>query len=164
MRYLMKEKVLTFTDQFTIKDDRGKDIYEVKGKLISLGDKLSFRNMQGDELALIKEEIISLVPSYRVFRHGKLQADVSKKLLTILKDKFKVDMKDGTRDLEIIGNILDHEYRIKRGGDEVARVSKKWVSIGDTYGIEVDEGEDDILILACAVIVDMISHEPTGDE
>jgi uncharacterized protein YxjI len=160
MRYVMKQKVLSLTDRFTIKDDQGEDVYEVKGKLISLGDKLSFRDMQGDELALIKQEIISLVPSYRVYRDGDLQADVSKKLLTVLKDKFKVDMKDGSRDLEIIGNILDHEYRIKRGGDEVARVSKKWVSIGDSYGIEVDEGEDDVLILSCAVIIDMISHDP----
>jgi uncharacterized protein YxjI len=134
MRYVMKQKVLTLTDQFTIKNDRGDDVYQVKGKLISLGDRLSFRNMQGDELALIKQEIISLVPSYRIYRDGDLQADVSKKLLTVLKDKFKVDMKDGTPDLEIIGSILDHEYRIKRGGDEVAHVSKKWVSIGDSYG------------------------------
>jgi uncharacterized protein YxjI len=164
MRYVMKQKVLTLTDQFTIKNDRGDDVYQVKGKLISLGDRLSFRNMQGDELALIKQEIISLVPSYRIYRDGDLQADVSKKLLTVLKDKFKVDMKDGTPDLEIIGSILDHEYRIKRGGDEVAHVSKKWVSIGDSYGIEVDEGEDDVLILACAVIVDMICHEPKKED
>jgi uncharacterized protein YxjI len=156
-------RVLSLTDQFKINDDQGKAVFEVKGKLISLGDKLSFRNMSGDELALIKQEIISLVPSYRIYRDGDLQADVSKKLLTGLKDKFKVDMKDGTRDLKITGNILDHDYRIKRGRGEVARVSKKWVSIGDSYGIEVDEGEDDVLILACVVIVDMISHEPMED-
>lgn len=164
MRYVMKQKILTLTDQFTIKDDKGKDVYQVKGKLISLGDKLSLRDMQDNELAVIKQEIISLVPSYRIYRDGDLQADVSKKLLTVLKDKFKVDMKDGSKDLQIIGNILDHEYRIKRGRDEVAHVSKKWISIRDNYGIEVDEGEDDVLILACAVIVDMISHQPKGED
>jgi hypothetical protein len=26
--------------------------------------------------------------------------------------------------------------------------------------VQVDEGEDDVLILACAVIIDLISHEP----
>ena len=44
-------------------------------------------------------------------------------------------------------------------GDEVARISKKWVSLADRYGIRVDEGEDDVLILACAIIVDAICHE-----
>jgi uncharacterized protein YxjI len=29
----------------------------------------------------------------------------------------------------------------------------------DSYGIDVAEGEDDVLILACAIIVDMISHD-----
>jgi uncharacterized protein YxjI len=78
----------------------------------------------------------------------------------VFRDKFKVDMKDGSPDLEIVGNILDHEYSLRRGGREVAHVSKKWISIGDSYGVQVDEGEDDVLILACAVIVDLISHEP----
>jgi uncharacterized protein YxjI len=160
MRYVMKEKILTLTDSFTIRDSDGNEVYRVKGKLLSIGDKLSFRDMAGEELALIRQEIITLTPSYRIYRGGELQADVSKKLLTMFRDKFKVDMKDGSPDLEIVGNILDHEYSLRRGGREVAHVSKKWISIGDSYGVQVDEGEDDVLILACAVIIDLISHEP----
>lgn len=135
-------------------------VYRGKGKLLSIGDKLSFRNLAGEELALIKQRIISLVPRYRIFRDGKLRAEVNKKLLSVFRDKFKVDMKDDSPDLEIVGNIFDHKYRFLRGDNEVAHVSKKWISLRDSYGIEIDEGEDDVLILACAVIVDMISHEP----
>jgi uncharacterized protein YxjI len=160
MRYVLKEKVLTLTDSFTIRDSNGNEVYRVKGKLLSIGDKLSLHDMAGEELALIRQEIITLTPSYRIYRGGELQADVSKKLLTVFRDKFKVDMKDGSPDLEIVGNILDHEYSFRRGGREVAHVSKRWISIGDSYGVQVDEGEDDVLILACAVIVDLISHEP----
>jgi len=160
MRYVMKEKILTLTDAFTIRDSDGNAVYRVKGKLLSIGDKLSFRDMAGEELALIRQEIITLTPSYRIYRGGELQADVSKKLLTVFRDKFKVDMKDGSPDLEIVGNILDHEYSFRRGGREVAHVSKRWISISDSYGVQVDEGEDDVLILACAVIIDLISHEP----
>ena len=160
MRYVMKEKILTLTDSFTIRDSDGDEVYRVKGKLLSIGDKLSFRDMAGEELALIRQEIITLTPSYRIYRGGELQADVSKKLLSVFRDKFKVDMKDGSPDLEIVGNILDHEYSFRRGSREVAHVSKKWISIGDSYGVQVDEGKDDVLILACAVIVDLISHEP----
>jgi uncharacterized protein YxjI len=160
MRYVLKEKVLTLTDSFTIRDSNGSEVYRVKGKLLSIGDKLSLHDMAGEELALIRQEIITLTPSYRIYRGGELQADVSKKLLTVFRDKFKVDMKDGSPDLEIVGNILDYEYSFRREGREVAHVSKKWISIGDSYGVQVDEGEDDVLILACAVIVDLINHEP----
>ena len=77
----------------------------------------------------------------------------------MVKDRFKVNIKDGSPNLEIVGNLFDYEYTVRRRGDEVARISKKWVSVGDSYGVRVDEGEDDVLILACAIIVDMICHE-----
>ncbi len=160
MRYVMKENILTLTDSFTIRDSDGNKVYRVKGKLLSIGDKLIFRDMDGEKLALIRQEIITLTPSYRIYRGRKLQADVSKRLFTMFRDKFKVDMKDGSPDLEIVGNILDHEYSFRRKGREVAHVSKKWISISDSYGVQVDEGEDNVLILACAVVVDLISHEP----
>ena len=41
------------------------------------------------------------------------------------------------------GNIVDHEYEIERDGDTVARVSKSWFRIRDTYGVEIANGEDD---------------------
>ena len=46
-----------------------------------------------------------------------------------------------------------------RHGTRVAEVSKRWFDLGDTYGIDVAEGEDDVLILAAAVVVDQCCHE-----
>jgi len=37
-------------------------------------------------------------------------------------------------------------------------VSKKWFSVADSYAIDVDSGEDDVLILAAAVVIDLVSH------
>lgn len=67
-------------------------------------------------------------------------------------------MKDGP-DLDVIGNILDFEYNIKQGGKKVAEVSKKWFRLTDTYGVEIDPGQNDILILAIAVAIDMMAHD-----
>ena len=159
MRYVMKEKILSLTDSFVIRDNDGNKVYQVKGKLLSIGDKLSFCDMDGKKLARIKQEIITITPSYRVYRGRKLQADLSKRMFTVFRDKFKVDMKDGSPNLEIVGNILDHEYSFRRKGKEVAHASKKWVSISHSYGVQVDAGEDAVLILACAVIVELIGHE-----
>lgn len=161
MRYVIKQKVFALRDSFAIRDESGEQVFQVKGKLISVGDQLTFRSMDGEKLATIRQKVISLVPRYRVRRDGRLLAEVKKRPLSVLKARFKVDMKDGSPDLEIVGNLLDHEYSVRRSGDEIAHISKKWVSFGDSYGIQVDEGEDDILVLACAVIVDMICHEET---
>jgi uncharacterized protein YxjI len=61
--------------------------------------------------------------------------------------------------MNVQGNILDHEYSIKQGFKKVAEVSKKWFRITDTYGVEVEEGQNDILVLAIAVVIDTMAHE-----
>jgi len=57
------------------------------------------------------------------------------------------------------GDFLDHEYAIKQGWNKVAEVSKKWFRLTDTYGVEIDPGQNDILILAIAVAIDMMAHD-----
>jgi uncharacterized protein YxjI len=57
------------------------------------------------------------------------------------------------------GNILDLEYSIMQRRKKIAEVSKKWLSLTDTYGVEIDDGQNDILILAVAVAIDMMSHD-----
>ena len=51
---------------------------------------------------------------------------VKKALITPIRERWSVDI-PGAKDLEIQGNILDHEYRI----GHVAEVSKKWFRIAD---------------------------------
>ena len=57
------------------------------------------------------------------------------------------------------GNILDHEYSIKQGWKKVAEVSKKWFRLTDTYGVEIESGQNEVLILAIAVAIDMMAHD-----
>jgi uncharacterized protein YxjI len=158
MRYVIKQKVVTLRDSFAIYDEHGDQVYQVKGKLVSVGDRLRLRSMDGKKLASIRQKVVSLVPRYRIRRGGKLQAVIKKRAFTALKDKFRVDMRDGSPDLEIVGKMLDHEYTVRRKGKKVASITKKWMALGDSYGIEVKEGEDEVLILCCAVIVYMICH------
>jgi uncharacterized protein YxjI len=37
----------------------------------------------------------------------------------------------------------------------VAEVSKKWFRIADTYGVQIEPSQNDILILAITVAIDM---------
>jgi uncharacterized protein YxjI len=153
----MRERILSWGDDFRIRDAEGRDVYYVDGKVFSFGDKLSFRNPAGTELAFIDQKLMSIGPQYEIIRGGRTVAVVKKKLFTLLRARFTVDV-PGPDDLEAQGNFLDHEYVFERHGREVARVSKKWFSLADTYAIEIDEGEDDVLILASAVVIDLVSH------
>jgi len=163
MRYVMRQKLLSLGDDFSIKDADGREVLYVDGKVLSLGDKLIFKDRDGQEVARVTERLLSIGPAWEVSRHGKPYATVKKSLFSILHCKFTVDV-PGPDDLEARGNLLDHEYSFTRDGRVVAEVSKKWFSWTDSYGVDVAEGEDDVLILACAVVIDMACHKDEKGE
>jgi uncharacterized protein YxjI len=157
MRYVMRQKIFALGDDFVIKDETGADRFKVDGKIFTIGNKLSFEDLSGRELAFIKQRLLSWGPKYEIYRDGNLAAEVTKKLFTLFHCKFVVDV-PGPDDLEAKGNFLDMEYEFTRGGRVVAVCSKKWFSWSDTYGVEVAPGEDDVLILASSVVIDMVCH------
>jgi uncharacterized protein YxjI len=113
-------------------------------------------------LCQIKERLLTIKDTMVIEdANGKDLAVVKKALITPLRDKWDVNVKNGP-DLDVQGDILDHEYAIKHGWNKVAEVSKKWFSFTDTYGVEIDDGQNDILILAIAVAVDMMVHDDDG--
>ena len=160
MRYLMKQKLFCWGDDFTIKNEAGEDVFFVDGRAFSLGNKLSFQDMQKNELAFIRQKLLSWGPTYEITRNGELAAVVKKHLFTFLRCRFTVDV-PGPDDLEAQGSFLDMEYQFTRADQLVAEVSKRWFTFTDTYGVDIHEGEDDVLILASTVVIDMVCHGDT---
>jgi uncharacterized protein YxjI len=158
MRYVMRQKILSLADNFTIKDEQERDVYLVKGKLFSFGDKLSVQDPAGNELVYIDQRLLNWGPTYELWRGADLLAVVKRQLFSFIHHRFTVDV-PGPNDLEAEGDFLDHEYTFTRGGSVVATVSKRWFSWTDTYGIEIANGEDPVLVLASAVVVDMVCHD-----
>ena len=156
MRYLMKEKFWGFGDDFAIQDANGNDVFFVDGKAFTLGDKLSFQDMAGNELAFISQKLLSLKKRYDIYRNGNLFAEVLKEW-SFFKDKFTVDV-PGPNDYAVTGSFWDHEYAFERQGRTVAQVSKSYFNWTDTYGIDIVDGEDDVTILATAVVIDLVCH------
>jgi uncharacterized protein YxjI len=157
MRYIMKQKLFSWGDDFIIKNERGDDIFLVDGKAFSLGKQLSFQNMDRVELAFIKQKLLSWGATYEIYKHEKLWAVVHKEAFTFFKCRFEIDV-PGAETLEATGDFLAHEYEFHRAGKPVAHVSKQWFTWSDTYGVNIDD-EDDVLILASTVVIDMCCHE-----
>jgi prepilin-type processing-associated H-X9-DG protein len=158
MRYLLKQKFWSWGDDFHIQDAEGHNVFFVDGHAFSWGDKLSFQDMEHRELAFIRQKLLAWGPTYEIERNGQLAAVVKKKLFTFLRCRFNVDV-PGPDDLEAAGSFLDHEYTFERHGQQIAQVSKRWFSWTDTYGIDIASGEDDVLILSTAIVIDMVCHQ-----
>ena len=162
MRYIMKQKLLSFGDDFYIKDENERDAFFVDGRAFSIGDKLAFKDMNGRELAFIRQKLLAWGPTYEIVRDGAIAAVVKKHVFALFHHKFSVDV-PGPDDLEASGDFLDHEYTFTRGDRVVATVSKKWFAWTDTYGIDIADDEDQVLVLASAVVVDQACH-PDDDK
>ena len=156
--YQMREKLVSIGDDYWIENNRGEKVYKVDGKALRIRQTLIFEDRAGRELAKIQERMLRVKDSMEVEDpSGRQIAMVKKALITPLRDRWVVKIKGGP-DLEVKGNILDHEYTIGEGRDKVAEVSKKWFRVRDTYGVEVAAGQDDALILAVAVCIDEMAH------
>ncbi len=157
-RYRIREKLISWGDDFTIQDEHGRDVFLVDGKAFTMRDRLKLKGLDGRELADIHRKVLSLGPAYVIERDGR-KTEIRKHLFTLLRAKFTVDV-PGPNDLEAQGDLLGHEYAFRdASGREVARVSRKLFSLADTYGVEVSDGADDVTILCAAIVIDRMLHE-----
>jgi uncharacterized protein YxjI len=158
-RYKIRQKMISIGDDFWIENEAGKKVFKVDGKALRLRKTLVFEDMDGNKLCQIQERWLPIKETMAIDGpDGEQMAVVKKALITPLRDKWDVKVKNGP-DLDVQGDILDHEYSIKQGWNKIAEVSKKWFRLTDTYGVEIDEGQNDIIILAIAVAIDMMAHD-----
>jgi uncharacterized protein YxjI len=153
-RFQMREKMMSVGDDYWIEDSDGHRAYKVDGKAMRMRDTFILEDAHGNELAKIQEKAFTIRDKMIIeLPHGT--ATVQKKLIGI-RDHFKIDVENGP-ELEAHGKVLDHDYRIERHGETVARVSKKWFRVRESYGIEIEPGQDVVLMLAIAVCLDAMS-------
>jgi uncharacterized protein YxjI len=158
MRYLMKQKLFSLGTDFYIKDESGQDRYFVDGKAFSLGDQLSLQDLSGKELCFIKQQVFAWGPTYQIFKGEELWATVKKALFTFFRASFDIE-ESGAESLEAEGDFTDHRYTFTRSGNPIAEVSMNFFSLADTYGVDIIDGEEDVLVLACTVVIDMACHQ-----
>jgi uncharacterized protein YxjI len=155
-RFQMRTKVMSIGDDSWIEDESGAKVYKANGKALHLRKKFVLEDAGGAELATIQERVVSVRDKMVIERDGG-SATVHKALVGI-RERFNIDV-DGGPDLKAHGNFVDHEYEIEQDGDTIATVSKRWFRVRDTYGIEIADGADDVLLLAVAVCIDAMSHD-----
>lgn len=158
-RYKMKQKLIAIGDDFYIENQDGEKVFKVDGKALRIRETLHFEDLDGNLLCKIQAKLLTIKDTMAIEgADGKTLAKVKKALVSPLRDRWTVKVAGG-EDLSVKGNILDHAYEIREGRKTVAEVSKKWFRLRDTYGVEVEAGQNDVLILAIVVALDMMVHD-----
>ena len=156
MKFYIKQKVFSFKDQFAIKDVEGNDLYKVEGKVFSLKNKLELQDMQEDVKLKAEKKLFRLLQEYTIFSTNDEQVAIVKRKFGI-KPKFLVTV-DG-RELTVNGSFFQHSFEILQDEKLIATFTKKVISWGDSYEIDILDESRLELNLFIVVIIDQIIHE-----
>lgn len=159
MKLYMKQKVISWGDKFTVTDESGEVLYTVEGEVPSFGHKLHIYDHQHDEVAFIHQKLLSLLGRYFVTVNGQEAAEVVKEI-SIMHPKYSVKGPDW----EAAGDVMGHNYEIKKGGETVAAVHWKWMSWGDSYEIDVSNDADEVLVLAVVLTIDAVNFDMNSSQ
>ena len=163
MRYVIRERFFRLGEDSDITDESGRPVLHVDGKVLSLRNELVLRDPDGNEVGRVYRKLLSFRPTYEISVRGEEVAEVRKRFFTPFGDRFTIDI-PGPEDLEMRGNLFEHEFTISRGDQVVATVSKRWFSLTETYGVEVAPGEDEVLVLATVLALDLAEDREREQE
>ena len=159
VHYRMRQRLVSIGDDYWIEDEGGRRAYKVNGKALRVRQTLNFEDAHGNTMLKIQERKLRVRDTMEIEdADGRSVATVKKALVTPLRERMSVSVENG-QDLDVQGNIVDHEYSIEAGGAKVAEVSKRWFRVADTYGVEIAPGQNEILLLAVTAVIDSMTHD-----
>jgi len=152
--YVIRERMFHLGEDSDITDEAGQPVLHVDGRVLSVHNRLVLTDPAGREAGQVHRKLAALRPTYQITLDGKNVAEVRKHLFTPFGERFTIDVHaDG--DMQISGDLLSHEFTIQRDGQTVATISKRWLSMTASYAVDVPPGEDDVLILATVLALDL---------
>ncbi|MEU0359628.1 LURP-one-related/scramblase family protein [Streptomyces cyaneofuscatus] len=159
MRLLVRERLFAIGDDYWIEDTEGRKVFLVDGKAMRLRDTFELKDADGRVLVELRQKLISIRDTMLIERGGEELAQVKRKRLSLLRNHYRVTLVDGT-EMDVSGKILDREFAIEYDGELLAQVSRRWLTIRDTYGIDViREDADAALLIAVAMCVIVLADK-----
>src|SRR5262249_18294353 len=152
--YVIRERLFRLGEDSDITDEAGQPVLHVDGKVLSLHNRLVLRDPAGREAGRVHRKLAALRPAYVITISGKDVAEVRKHLFTAFGQRVTIDV-PGAGGMQLEGDLFSHEFTIERDGQTVATISKRWLTVTASYAVEVAPGEDDVLILASVLALDL---------
>ena len=156
-RYIMRQRMVALGQDFTINNYAGQPCFRIDGKVRLVKESLKFRDMQGNLIYKLDEKVLRIRESFNILdANDRVVAKVHNAIVDPLRERFTIELSDGET-MTTMGKVIWAQYDISRGGRQVAKISKQFSWIGrDQYVVDVVQGENDLLILAITVVIDMM--------
>jgi uncharacterized protein YxjI len=158
MRYLVRERLFSIADDFWVTDERGHRAFLIDGKPLRLRETFVLKDASRHKLATIHKKLLTFTDAMEIDHRGACQATVHKAVISPLHHRAIIHIRRRGK-LEAVGNIIGKDFEIRDDGQVIARISRAWFRMRDTYGVDVAPGENDALIISIAICLDRIHHD-----
>jgi uncharacterized protein YxjI len=158
MRFLVRQRIMSFAASFWITDEEGDEVFHVDGHALQFRKTFELTDRSGIMVAVIRQQPFRLRGTMDIERDGAVIATVRRANFSPFRHRYEVTLADGTV-LEAAGNFSDMNWELAAPDRVVGRISRQWFKVHDTYGVEVEPGEDAALVIAIAVSIDRLREQ-----
>lgn len=149
MKLLIKQRVFSWTDTYDVYDDNENVKYGVKAEFFTLGHKIYVYDCSNHEVGAINQKLLSLFPVFEVIIDGRKIGMIQKKF-SVFRPRYEIDYNGW----QIEGDFLGWDYQVERNGYGICHISKEPFHWGDTYVLDFQKQEDEVLLLLLVLAID----------
>ncbi|WP_297958327.1 LURP-one-related/scramblase family protein [uncultured Ruminococcus sp.] len=150
MKLYFKQQPFSFRQRTAVYDQFGNVLFNAVGE-ISLARKMHVYDRVGNEVAYVEKKLLHLLPRFSIYIGGQYVTDIVKEF-TLFKPSYLFERIGWS----VSGEFLSHDYTIKRGNMPIAYIHKQWMTWGDSFEIDIAEGQDIVMVLAAVIAIDCV--------
>jgi uncharacterized protein YxjI len=154
MKLMIKQKVFSWGDKFTVYDEAGAEKYIVEGEVFSLGKKLHVYDLSHEERIFVQQKLLAFLPRFFVTIDGKEVAEIKAKF-SPFKPKYQIE----GLNWQVEGNFTGHNYAVYAENGPVVEIKKEWMTWGDTYVLNIADPQHELAALAIVLAIDAVQAQ-----
>ena len=157
---VMKKRILSLREHYDIEDRSGNRLAEGEGNFIQIPAAFQVKDPRSNSHIMeIEGKILTLHKQFTIKDYNGVPLGIiQKKIVKLIGQEFWIE-KDGIELMRIYGNFVNHDYSMEVGGQQVASVHRKWVSIRDQFGISMMGPVDPRLVIGATIVIEHIMVE-----
>lgn len=148
MRYIINQRIFSWTDSYDITDEDGNFAYSVSADLFAFSHVLRLKDDQDNEIGVVKEKLFHFLPVFEVEIDNEVVATIRKEF-TFFRPSYTLDSKDW----QIEGDWLGWDYQVLYQGTLCATISKEF-AFHDCYVIDILNPNDELMVIMLVLAID----------
>jgi len=157
MKYIIKNKIVSFGGSSTVRDESGKDLYLVKGRVFTFTKHKTICDINGNTLYRVRNKFfhILLPKVFLMDADGNILVTIKKRSLFSFRQNFDFICAEGSNlNLSIEGDFIGRHYDILDNGVPVAHVRRNFNLVKDSFWLETDMEDKAALYIAIVIAID----------